>query len=639
MIPATRSGVCRLSAACLLTLVLTFALYGLSGTAAPQIGQPAYAQGGTTVTVDSTTRYQVIDGFGTCLTGSEAQQPWWQALYYDDLRASILRVDLTPRFVAPYSDHRYNSPWGNDPPLPGPDDNNVRTYGGPDDYSDEYAGRQAPIAVMQADANENLDLFNYEDVLPRTGGIAAQAGLSHVEQLGDFKLVGSIWSPPPWLKISSGNVITNQVDPRPRNGTPWPFIWNGNFSGGRLDLTDKTWPMFNDGIEDTTALTQFVRATSSYILGYQRRYGVPFYAISLQNELNLEMFYNSATYPLSADYIKTLKRLRAEFDKYDELRPIKIMGPEDLMGPNVYGMWRAGQGTVDKNLRHLQNIRADPAADAALAFFNIHSYAGDTIASADAPPNQWNWWANGWTASPAPGIDANVSGFTAYEKKSWMTETSGEHPAWLWPDDSFPGRGGWSIALKMHRALTTGQQSGWLYWQLTNTQPITGPTLTDNVLLANSPKYTAFKHFARYIRPNAQRVAADVAGSPTLNASAYIHDADQTLTVVLVNSSPTTQTVTVRLPDTPANIGGMQVFTSSSGNLWQAGGAPVDDGSVMVTVPGYGVTTLYGAGTPQIATTPSLPPCPTLAMPIATPIGSSPRAFLPLLRRDGGYCR
>src|SRR5215470_6420648 len=92
-----------------------------------------------TVTIDTSSagRRQVIDGFGTCLYGNEGQQSWWQSLYFDELQCSMLRMDLTPHFKSPYTgmNGTYNSPWyHNNPPLPGPDNNNVRTYTNAADY-------------------------------------------------------------------------------------------------------------------------------------------------------------------------------------------------------------------------------------------------------------------------------------------------------------------------------------------------------------------------------------------------------------------------------------------------------------------------------------------------------------------------
>ena len=632
-----------LLASCLTVMVLAFAL--------PRLVSTAQAASDATVTIDTAMRFQTIDGFGSCLAGAEAQQPWWQQLYYDDAQSSMLRVDLTPHFKAPYSDFAYNSPWfHNNPALPGPENNNVRTYTSPADYGRSFAGRNAQIAVMKADANANQAVFDFTDESPKTGVAAAKAGLSRKAQLGDFKLIGSIWSPPPWVKVSSGNTYSNSSGILPTNGTPWPFIWGGNFAGGKLDTSGKPLAVFNDGTQDTSALTQFARSMAAYVLGYQRAAGMRFYALSVQNELNFEEFYNSMSYPLSADYIIALKALRAEFDKYDELRDIKLMGPEDLMGGDAYGMWSYSEA-LHKNLRYLQNIEADPQAASALAFFNIHGYASNGVSSAGAAPQQWDWWANGWTTSPAGGIPANVKGFKAYGKKSWMTETSGEAATWLAPANAFPSNGGWSIALKMQQALTTGQQSAWVYWQTTDGNKVAASTLTDKDLLAASPKYVAFKHFARYIRPGAVRVAANVAGATTVSASAYVHDSNKTLTTVLVNSAATAQTVTLKLPAMPTGMNSLQSYTSSDGNLWQSANLNVAAGSITLTLPAYSVATLYGqAGgsnsTAVAATTPAgtgvagtsvptatLPPCPTAGTPAPTPNGSKPRAYLPLTRR------
>jgi hypothetical protein len=112
-------------------------------------------------------------------------------------------------------------------------------------------------------------------------------------------------------------------------------------------------------------------------------------------------------------------------------------------------------------MQYMQAIAADPAAAAALGGFAIHGYAPDGISSAGADPAQWSAWANGWKTSPAAGIPANVAGFTSYGKPSWMTETSGEKPEWLASSQSggFPDQGAFSLALKLHQALTTGQEN------------------------------------------------------------------------------------------------------------------------------------------------------------------------------------
>lgn len=548
-------------------------------------------------------RAQRIDGFGTCLSGTEGQSSWWQSLYFDDLAASMLRMDIVPHFRSPYSDFTYNSPWYHDnPPLPGPDGNNVRTYTNATDYTRQFAGRSAEIAVMGPDIDQNVLYFNYDDDGPKTAGLVAQVGNQKKAALGDFKLFASMWSPAPWLKLASGNTINGQSGIYPTNGTAWPFIWGGNFSGGVLDTSGTPRAEFDDssrgGTGPTSAITQFARGLAAYLRGFQQKYGVSFYAISVQNELNFETFYNSCSYPLSAGYITALKAARAELDRYDDLKSIRIMGPEDLLGGDGYGMWQYGGGAnvTHKNLQYLANIGSDAAALAAVDHFCIHGYAPDGVSAAGSNPTQWDWWANGWTASPAAGLPATAKGFLAYGKTSWMTETSGEDPAWLAPASGFPGQGAFSIAVKIHQALTTGMESAWAYWQLTDGSPVKGETLTDATAVDGSAKYVAVKHFFRYVRPGAVRASVTVTGADPLLASAYVHDANGTLTLVVVNTSASDIGAAVEVPSAPSGITSFQAFTSKDGALWNPSTVPVSNARANVTVPGYGVVTLYGKG-------------------------------------------
>jgi O-glycosyl hydrolase len=551
-----------------------------------------------------------MDGFGSCISSAEGESVWWQNLFFEDLQASILRMDLTPTFKTPYSDFTYNSPWfHNNPALPGPDGNNVRIYTNALDYTRLFAGRNAQIAVMGPNIDQNTNYFDLTQTMPRVAGKLASMGMSKREQLGDFKLIGSLWSPAPWVKISSGNSISGQSGILPLNGTPWPFIWGGNFAGGKLDTSGTPLAAFDDtalgGTGPTSALTQFARCTAAYLRAFQNANNVHFYAISIQNELNFEEFYNSCTYPLSAGYIIALRAIRAELDKYPDLAGIRIMGPEDLLGGDAYALWQYGGGSsaVHKNLQYLQNLATDSQAAQALGFFCIHGYASDGVSAANATPVSWNWWANGWTGSPAPGIPANVNGFQFYGKKSWMTETSGEASSWLSPASGFPNNGAWSIALRIHQALTAGQQSAWIYWQLTDGNPVGAQTLTSSTLTNSSPKYVAVKHFFRYIRPGSVRVNASASGTTNLLASAYLHVTNGTLTVVLINTSSNTQPTTLHIPSAPAGIGSLQVFESGNANLWQTSTISVTGGTARVSVPGYGIVTLYAVTPPKLSGT------------------------------------
>ncbi len=429
----------------------------------------------TEIIVVTNERHQTIDGFGAFQSGDIVNTEWWNKLFFEDMKASIYRVDLTPELVSPYSDSNVYSPWfmGSKVVSPfnledtvnpnGPENNRVRAYNGPNDYGRTFGGINAPIAVMGPDIKQNILYFRYGQNDAIANGKLKKASL------GDFKLIGSIWSPLPWVKISSGNQYKQNRWPEPVAGTPWPFIWGGNYAGGKLDVSDTPLEVFNDtalgGNGPTSSLTQFARSTAAYIKGFQDFHDVNFYAISIQNELNFEQYYNSCTYPLSSQYIAALKAIRKEFDKHGSLKNIKIMGPEDLLGGN-YALWQYGDNDnpIHKNLQYLQNIDNDLEAAIAIDFFCIHGYDSDGVNAGEANPTFWEMWKNGWNASPAPGIPPNVKGYADYNKKSWMTETSGEDTSWLSPDNGFPSLGAWSIGLRIHQALSVGNQSAWIYW-------------------------------------------------------------------------------------------------------------------------------------------------------------------------------
>src|SRR6185369_8530846 len=160
--------------------------------------------------------------------------------------------------------------------------NYVRTYTNATDYSRTFGGRNAPIAVMGPDINANIAKMSFASV--DNCGQFAQVGQTKAG--ANFKLYGSMWSPAPWLKIASGNVYNQSWWPGPAANTPYPFIWMGNYAGGKLDVSNTPLAVFNDGTGPTSALTQFARCTAAYVKGIQDRYGVKYYAISIQNELN-----------------------------------------------------------------------------------------------------------------------------------------------------------------------------------------------------------------------------------------------------------------------------------------------------------------------------------------------------------------
>jgi O-glycosyl hydrolase len=177
-----------------------------------------------------------------------------------------------------------------------------------------------------------------------------------------------------------------------------------------------------------------------------------------------------------------------------------------------------------------------------------------------------------------------------------MTETSGLANSWPAPG-AVADSGALGLALSIHRALTTGQESAWLHWQFADGSKAGPFTLTDATLLASSPKFVAVKHFARHIRPDAQRVNVTLTEAPLVKASAYVHAEDHSLTLVLINTDAAATTLTVQLPR--ARIATLDAFTSDASALWVPSTVAVQaSDAATITVPAYGVVTLRGVGKP-----------------------------------------
>lgn len=553
------------------------------------LGSSAAAQSSITVDLSPAGRRQIIDGFGTALN-DQAREPWFQELYLDDLRSSIARMDVTPRFRPPYSDLGYYSPaFGGPLMLPGPDGNNVRAYKSALDYERPFGGFRPRIAVMGPDIEQNITLFDYDDHRPASAGALVTAARARGAEL---KLLGTIFSPAPWLKVASGNTFSENQPNFPFINTPYPFIWNGNFSGGYLDVSNAPLPVFHDGVSPTSALTQYARSTAAYLLGFQRRYGAPFYAVSIQNELNFEQFYDSCSYPLTSQFAAAVKALRAELDRHPELAAIQIIGPEDLIIDSPYSFWQFGGSSnpTHKNLRYMHEMQlTDRAALGAIGFFAVHGEPSERA---------WGFWVNGWSATPEGKLPSSLAGFASYGKKSWMTETSGQQPVWPTPGVDKPEHGALHVAINIHRALTTGVESAWLHWQLSEGTVGTF-SLTDREQGVVAPKYVAAKHFFRLIRPNAQRVEA-TSSVPTVLASAYAHEADRTVTIVLINTGNTDQRAPIAVQGIKDRLANLRSYTSSPSLRWQEGTVSPDQ--IEVNVPAYGVVTLHGRRVPDPAT-------------------------------------
>ncbi|MFT3928825.1 MAG: glycoside hydrolase [Spongiibacteraceae bacterium] len=331
-------------------------------------------------------------------------------------------------------------------------------------------------------SSRNLDLFSV-DLSARIAGDEAPP-IEHFHYLkamhdaGLQKLIVSIWSPPPWMKhnrqLNNGSERTNSAPAYSRQ----PNAFTNQLQRDRY--------------------AEFAEYCVAYIKLLKLKTGIDLYAISLQNEPRFSQFYASAVYdPQSlADLIQTVgDRFR------EEDIATKIFAPEDVNIPAYVTPF-------------LNEIIQNSGANQYVTAFAVHDYKADGIRpQAD---NIKSWEALAKIASAA-------------DKAVWMTETSG------YEDHSIESA--IALARSIHDAITFGNASVWLYWQMSVNKG-------DGLIVDGRPTYLYYvsKQFYRFVQPGFVRVSA-MSTDPDLLVLAFSSPAENAITTILINTSNVARTV------------------------------------------------------------------------------------------------
>ncbi len=456
------------------------------------------------VSTDLSQRYQEIDGFGTTLAffrdelgpdRSQYNSESFYDFYYGDMGGSIVRMEMLYTVL---SDFKAAQP--------------------------SNAELVTPINMV-ADTYQNIDKFNFNAYGVGHIGQFVQQAASRA--LDDFKLHGAFWSPPHWMKGEEVNWSNGQP-----NGKQPTFTGYLQSSGGTL-------------IDTPQNLEQFGRYTAAYVKGFELEFGVPLHSLSVQNEATFSVFYNSAVYTPEL-YVKTLKAIRDAFDAHNAMYPndpilTQLVGPDDL---GIGLVSNAGDGA--RAMRFVNAINDDPEARDALDFWVMHGFAGGV--GKDGGSSAYRTWPTFYDGrQPEGGFDAPYWEGAGRDKKLWVSEQSSELQSWLTPQFS-DRKGGLSVGMKIYQALVAGDVSAYLYWQTQiGDRPQDPPfQLTDDED-PDQPKYAAFKHFSKYVRPGAVRFEV-TDDDDLLYVTGFEHDGNETLTYVLFNLDTTSETVTLNLP-------------------------------------------------------------------------------------------
>jgi O-glycosyl hydrolase len=517
--------------------------------------QPLWA---ATVTVNVGTKYQTVAGFGTCTSSGD---PVWNPanwsttttnnlgyIYAKDLGLTILRMYIEPNTLL-------------SPTVPS----------------------LSTVVTFTGNAATDAAKINLDQSRTRYQDEAASWLRDNALEPTAFKLIGSVWSPPHWMKEATGSTVTDYAGQT--QATPFIGNYGNDTIGGQINLSQTT---------------QFAYFCSAYIQAIKNRTGQDMYGFSIQNESTFENPFNSCTYLANGDfsrYAPTLAAVRNDFNRYGwgtQLMGPHVAGLGDTPG-NPYALWQQN--------RFIQSIKsyADTTVINSLPIYTHHDYVLNPIkgavmqkahldGKASVPGEAWASWVS----------NADVPGVRADGKQHWMSEVSGEA-------NSLDGA--LILAQRLHDHFVWGSGNAYIYWQLADG----GANATESTLIGSnnlsnptgSKKYSAFKHFTRYIRPGATRVQTSPSAfggtnemdtSNSVDVSAFHHPTNKTLTIVVVNRKSTQQSLTLNLTGTSIVNNRFNVWrTSSSQSFASLAAAGVTNNQVSMKLPAKCVTTFVAS--------------------------------------------
>ena len=375
----------------------------------------------TAVTLDPSTIFQTVQGFGTA------------AVYPTNL-VTIAQAGAIMRNAGM---------------------NVVRVTPSASDYTYTVGGSMSTPVPISANLDENVARFN--------PGENSQVDLINWLKVNGLEpdrtvMIGALWSPPHWMKITTGTLIS----------------WSGGSErlrpGPTLGRLRRQYRCRACQSHHVDRLGRYVLST---VESWEQKTGLPMYAFSFQNEPNVPTSYNSCTFDIIANdvnnpsaggtqghweiYGDAVQALANELALHPEITT-KFFGPElsqlgggsSLTSCNPYNL--GNYNAVRQNLisRGLLDVLDGWATheytnasggDAALwdAWYNGSAHAANIVSNGTS--NYLDW------LGPTPGIAGD-------NKEIWQTETEGEDQTWT-------KDGAMAFGLKIQNALVYGHVSGY----------------------------------------------------------------------------------------------------------------------------------------------------------------------------------
>ena len=151
------------------------------------------------------------------------------------------------------------------------------------------------------------------------------------------------------------------------------------------------------------------------------------------------------------------------------------------------------------------------------------------------------------------------------------------------------------------QSLTVGSYNAYLWWWVADWNPGTGVTNFGLVDTSNNPTYFgyALAQFSKFVRPGSKRVSATASPSSGLFVSAYQGTANSAIVAINSNGTATSLPVTIQNLSVGSVT---PFETTSAGGLMQQSAVPVTNGSFTFTLPAQSIVTFVTSGTGSTGT-------------------------------------
>lgn len=310
--------------------------------------------------------------------------------------------------------------------------------------------------------------------------------------------------------------------------TPWtpPPTW-------KINIPDVTNPVA-EGSLDPTNYANYANYLASYVT-YAANKGVNLYAISMQNEPDANVTYESCAWTPT------------EMDNWVAQLPAGLFGSTKLIMPESEGF---------------NTAFSDPALNDSNAVGKIGIIGGHIYGTVPA-------------AYPAA---------VAAQKELWMTEH------YLIPSGAQPAITDALLAAKeIHDSMTIGQYNAYVWWWAIDWNPGGGITNYGLVDTSSNPNYYgwAMAQFSRFVRPGYVRVDAAYT-TPSVYVSAYSGAGHSVIVAINMGTSDVSQPFTVKNQSVASLL---PYQTTATATVTQQASVSVSGGQFTYTLPAQSITT------------------------------------------------